>query len=382
MIYTKETLRKIFCAMVLVATLFVVREAASQVDNYVSLPADELSPDLVIVSSALILKLRGLPPPKEALPVIFERSLGLPPAEDRFAYEGFRVIRTLYGGLERAKENPNRASISGLFHFLDAFGRQAYTAFEADYEVKETAIHIRKARVAPYFPSDPMVEMFIVPAEAMTKDSVSRFANNAELLNFVGANALALDHLDQLPKGQRHYFVFAFSLDRLAPDDTLEIKVGPDPKSVSGESKDELMLDHAGWRVAMIDHTFAMGGGKEVFFKAVYTPGGSHVPASEVLPRVIGAFSSKDQGLTKYIRAAERGDAAAQFKLAKLYLDGKVVSQDYVLAHMWSNLAAAHGTGDIRDEAVKLRQETASKMTKTDISEAQRLARNWKPKKK
>ena len=49
--------------------------------------------------------------------------------------------------------------------------------------------------------------------------------------------------------------------------------------------------------------------------------------------------------------------------------------QDYVLAHMWYNLAAAQDAG----VAAKNRDRVAAKMTPAQIAEAQRLAREWKP---
>ena len=57
--------------------------------------------------------------------------------------------------------------------------------------------------------------------------------------------------------------------------------------------------------------------------------------------------------------------------------------QDYVQAHMWFNLAASRlPPGTNRDKAVKNRDIVAAKMTPAQIAEAQRLAREWKPKKK
>ncbi len=47
--------------------------------------------------------------------------------------------------------------------------------------------------------------------------------------------------------------------------------------------------------------------------------------------------------------------------------------QDYVQAHMWFNLTAAQGDKD----AAKNRDIVESKMTPADVSEAQRLAREW-----
>lgn len=51
------------------------------------------------------------------------------------------------------------------------------------------------------------------------------------------------------------------------------------------------------------------------------------------------------------------GHPKAQAALAKLYLDGTGVLQDYVIAHMWSNLASAenvNGALDIRNKAERL----------------------------
>jgi TPR repeat protein len=77
-----------------------------------------------------------------------------------------------------------------------------------------------------------------------------------------------------------------------------------------------------------------------------------------------------------YRKAAELGDRHGQFGLGRLYADGNSVPQDYVLAHMWLNLAAAQGLED----AKSARDKIASKMTPAQIAEAQRLAREWKPK--
>ena len=76
-----------------------------------------------------------------------------------------------------------------------------------------------------------------------------------------------------------------------------------------------------------------------------------------------------------YRRAAEQGLANAQFALGSMYAEGQGVPQDYVLAHMWFNLAGSNGDKD----AVKARNLVEKLMTPSQIAEAQRLARNWKP---
>jgi uncharacterized protein len=57
-----------------------------------------------------------------------------------------------------------------------------------------------------------------------------------------------------------------------------------------------------------------------------------------------------------------------------MYGTGHGVPQDYVIAHMWFNLAAASGD----KEAAEVRDMLAAKMTPAQVAEAQKLAREWK----
>ncbi|MCP4382511.1 MAG: sel1 repeat family protein [Hyphomicrobiales bacterium] len=89
--------------------------------------------------------------------------------------------------------------------------------------------------------------------------------------------------------------------------------------------------------------------------------------------------------LELWLPLAEQGDARAQFRLGVIYAAAKgglqcdpqsCVPQDIVQAHMWWNLASAQGLKDAR----KSRDRIAKKMTPDQITEAQRMAREWKPK--
>ncbi len=81
-------------------------------------------------------------------------------------------------------------------------------------------------------------------------------------------------------------------------------------------------------------------------------------------------------------KAAAQGNAEAQFFLGHMYDSGKGVAQDDAQAYMWYNLAASRvPPGENRDIAVKSRKFVAKVMTPAQISEAQKLAREWKPKK-
>jgi uncharacterized protein len=75
-------------------------------------------------------------------------------------------------------------------------------------------------------------------------------------------------------------------------------------------------------------------------------------------------------------RAADQGDARAQVSLGLMYVDGHGVPRDYVLAYMWFNLAAAAGDNN----AAEVRNIVTKHMTPAQVAEAQKLAREWKPK--
>jgi hypothetical protein len=64
-----------------------------------------------------------------------------------------------------------------------------------------------------------------------------------------------------------------------------------------------------------------------------------------------------------------------------MYFDGEGLPQDYVKAHMWINLAGTSlGKSTMSNQAVKRRDAVTAKMTGEQIAEAQKLAREWKPK--
>lgn len=84
-----------------------------------------------------------------------------------------------------------------------------------------------------------------------------------------------------------------------------------------------------------------------------------------------------------YRKAADQGYPAAQVNLGLMYGMGQGVLQDYVEAHKWLNLAASRAPAseaDTRNRASSGRDLIASQMTTQQMAEAQKLAREWKPK--
>ncbi len=81
------------------------------------------------------------------------------------------------------------------------------------------------------------------------------------------------------------------------------------------------------------------------------------------------------EALVQWRAAADAGDRRAMLELGRLYRMGLGAPQDYVLAHMWFNLAASRG----EMEALKERDALAAKMTPQQVAAAQDRAREWRP---
>ncbi len=80
-----------------------------------------------------------------------------------------------------------------------------------------------------------------------------------------------------------------------------------------------------------------------------------------------------------YYEGAVQGDPFAQAQLGLLYDKGHGVPEDYIFAYKWLNLAAARTIGHERDVYARFRDAVASKMSKDEIAEGQRLAVRWVP---
>jgi uncharacterized protein len=71
--------------------------------------------------------------------------------------------------------------------------------------------------------------------------------------------------------------------------------------------------------------------------------------------------------------AATGATPDALFELGLMYCAGREVELDLVSAHKWFNLAAMRGN----DEARRYRVEISQEMSRSEIANAQRQAREW-----
>jgi TPR repeat protein len=95
-----------------------------------------------------------------------------------------------------------------------------------------------------------------------------------------------------------------------------------------------------------------------------------------------GVAQNYAEAVKWYRKAADQGYAQAQNKLGLLYYDGNGVPKNYVQAYKWFDLAASkyETSESLRPEAaIQNRDRVAAKMTPSEVEEAQRLVREWKP---
>lgn len=97
----------------------------------------------------------------------------------------------------------------------------------------------------------------------------------------------------------------------------------------------------------------------------------------------IATMYYSEKGVAKNLRgsvklyqlSSEQGNTVAQSNLATMYYRGDGVPQDFVLAHMWKNIAASNAEDDRQMRYVEQLRELAKSMTAQQITEAKALAK-------
>jgi len=94
----------------------------------------------------------------------------------------------------------------------------------------------------------------------------------------------------------------------------------------------------------------------------------------------LGVPQDYTEAIKWYRKAAEQGHGSSQYNLGLMFVNGQGVPQDYVQAHKWFNLSASRSKGKPHEEAVLFRKHIQKIMTPAQLAQAQKLAREWKPK--
>lgn len=86
-----------------------------------------------------------------------------------------------------------------------------------------------------------------------------------------------------------------------------------------------------------------------------------------------GVPQDEYQAASWFRKAAEQGFKPAQVNLGVMYAQGQGVAQNMVESHKWFNIAG----GAIDEEGFDLREVVEEQMSDAEITEAMRLAKEW-----
>ena len=86
-----------------------------------------------------------------------------------------------------------------------------------------------------------------------------------------------------------------------------------------------------------------------------------------------GVVQDYKEALRWFTKAAEQGYAPAQNTVGAMFAEGQGTPQSYVSAYVWFQLAAARGS----QNAVRNRDLVEKRMTRSQIEQAQHIAKEW-----
>jgi TPR repeat protein len=95
-----------------------------------------------------------------------------------------------------------------------------------------------------------------------------------------------------------------------------------------------------------------------------------------------GIQKNQTEAVAWYRKAADKGHASAQFNLAFDYETGMGVGKDFIQAYKWYKLASESFSSAEKDQisrAVSNLDRIEKLLTPTQLADAKRLARSWKP---
>jgi hypothetical protein len=275
--------------------------------KFIRIDTDKAPPELVMVISAIVLEMRGQPQPEGDWPeIVFSPGITQKLLEPQFRYAGFKFLQTIVDEYLTPDKNNGFARLKGQLHFLDAAQRRTIVALETEYKLTSKNIIIKEAKIRPIYPFRPELNLFIVPAEKVAKKNFDSFSNNALTLGFILNNCVPAGKPGQMPKGIRDYYVFAFYLDRLSPDDQTELRLSRTPDGLEGEKLsfrgpggiaktgfNGVHIDHSGWHVDIARCRISLTGEK-LYIKAIFKAGRKQNNTLELgKPVLTGVFHTR-----------------------------------------------------------------------------------------
>lgn len=252
-----------------------------------------LRPDVEWVIGAIATRMQSEAIPRKARKYVsFADDLDRRIPEERFHYAGFTLRTVAVDAYHALDSDPTRRWVSAMLRFRDAPGRRATAAVRAEYRIEGERIVIDQVFIAPLSPSAPRIDFFYVPANELPDEILRKRTTHGRLWDDVVKHSLRLNRPGEWPEGEHDYLVFAFVMDRLAPDASLALRISEKPDGLAGDDAESKILNFDGWFAAVSGARFDLKDAAQPYFKVLYTPG-SDVPAKKRKQRRIGLFTNR-----------------------------------------------------------------------------------------
>jgi hypothetical protein len=248
------------------------------------------SPDATRVAQAIAVSLSGGADRSLKAQVRFATPNVSPKTDAVIARNGLKLVGVAITESEKQGPDQSGRRVRGMIAHSDAYSRFMYTHFKADYGLAGDTIVIESTTVKPVEPARPRVALFFVPANKVPRN-IAKARPYTTVLEFAIKNAVDVQGTKKTDRTVKDYYVFAFFMERLAPDAKTGLLISDRPDGLSGHCKGITRFQQDGWHGAFIPATFAVDNTPERFFKALFQPG-SYTPEKQRQPKLVGVFTT------------------------------------------------------------------------------------------
>jgi hypothetical protein len=248
------------------------------------------NPDATRVAQAIALSLTGGADRSLKPQVRFATPNASPASDPVIARNGLKLVGVAITESEKQGADQNGRRVRGMIAHSDGYSRFMYTHFQADYGLTGETIIIESTTVKAVEPARPRVALFFVPANKVPRD-IAKTRPYATILEFAIKNAVDVQGNKKIDKTIKDYYVFAFFMERLAPDAKTGLLISDRPDGLSGHCKGITRFQQDGWHGAFMPTTFAIDSSPERFFKVLFQPG-SYTPEKQRQPKLVGVFTT------------------------------------------------------------------------------------------
>ena len=248
--------------------------------------------DTSAVIDASALSMRGITDPSLHWPVRFSETAQKVLREPHFRFQDFDLSTVGVRRTAAPPARPDLRSLEAALGFADAFDRKTDVALRAEYFLSENGIEVTRADVMSIVPPEPRVRILFVPVADISETDLQNGPIETDMLQLALDRSLDRTGISTVPAGPADYYVFAFFLDRLPPDAAVELRVSSVADGIAGARGNSVEINRHGWKAAVQRATFEIGGGADLYFKAIYQISGEQ-SGTRVEPSLAGVRSNR-----------------------------------------------------------------------------------------